>query len=198
MRKQAKKEPASAPRDGLSLRRLENLKAQTVQLSRQPVLNFYRLATSLSVLHDEDGGALHGLPEQTGMSRRRMYYLIDVGNLIREHRLTETRAAGVGWTKLQIVARHVSQAESTSAEELAAYLELAETSQARALAKKLAGATVVRKSGVQFDLSMAARAELNEALLAFGAERTHRGYVKKEAALIKIVRAAIAQIGGFK
>lgn len=167
------------------------------QLAREPALNFYRLAIALSVLHHEDLAALQGLPEQTGMSRRRMYYLIDVGNLIRDHRLTETNAAAVGWTKLQIIARHVSRIGETSPEELAAYLRLAEDTQARMLAKKLAGGRVVRKSGVQFDLNMGARAELHEALLAFGAERTHRGYVKKETALIKIVRAAMANIRAY-
>ena len=55
------------------------------------------------------GSAIQDLPTETGMSRRRLYYLLEVGQFIRDWKISQDAAEKVGWTKLQIIARHVSK-----------------------------------------------------------------------------------------
>ena len=173
---------------------VESLKERLIQLASEPPLSFYDLALGLDALHGEDPGALRDIPQRSGISRRRMYYLLDVGRLIREHKISKARAEGVGWTKLQIIAAHLASGDGEP-KELESYLQLSKAHQARALAKALSGQRVLWSRAVQFNLGMASVAELNEALLAFGADGTQQGRGKKESALIRIVRAAMEQKG---
>lgn len=74
-------------------------------------------------------------------------------------------------------------------------LELARATKAHLLAKALRGGEVLDRRAVQFRLEMAERAELNEALLAFGAEPRRRGLALKEQALLRMVRKAVSASG---
>ena len=77
------------------------------------------------------------------------------------------------------------------------WLSLARQHTVSSLPKALRGRRVVEKRAVVFRLSIGGRAELNEALLAFGAKATQRGLVDKEKALIRILRTAM-EVEGYK
>ena len=132
------------------------------------------------------------LPQETGMSRRRLYYLLEVGQFIERWGICEAAAANVGWTKLQIISRHAGNDESKSAKDIEAYLEAASVTTAYALSTTLRQGRAVPKKAVVFRLNVGARAELREALAAFGAKSRGKGMILKEKALIKIVRTAMS------
>ena len=173
---------------------LTRLKAKTIDLAILPALNFFELAENLAKLHDEDPSAIADLPDKTGMSRRRVYYLLDVGQLIAASEMSKAEAEEIGWTKLQIIARHVKQTGPCEAEDLVSFLALARQHRARNLAKALPGQGAEATRIVSFELSPTASSELNLALLAHGAKLTPRGLTGKAAALTKMVKAAMAKL----
>lgn len=69
-----------------------SLRTRVVDLGSEPSLNFYDLAIALAELHERDVSLLRDVPDATGMSRRRVYYLLSVGQLMIEHRITRKTA----------------------------------------------------------------------------------------------------------
>jgi hypothetical protein len=176
----------------MSSRRLSRLQAKAVELACRPALNFFDLAESITSLHAEDSTTISTLANETGMSRRRLYYLLEVGQLIASCKVSKPDAEEIGWTKLQIIARHIRRLDSASSSEIRQVFEMASAHKARDLAAALEGRRVIPRRAVQFYLNLGGRAELNEALVKFGATQVRRGLQGKEAALIKLVRAAAA------
>ncbi len=172
-----------------------DLRKQVVALAQRRGVNFVELALTLVTLHDVDVSQLRELPKETGMSRRRLYYLLDVGRFLNEHPLAKPDAEAIGWTKLQIIAHHLSNRGKNNIEganSLQDIMNIAKATSAGSLSKALTSKRVLRSRAVQFRLSDAARSELNDALLVFGAKQGPRGLANKESALIDIVRAAKA------
>ena len=161
---------------------------KAVRLAHQPTVNFYELAGLIVDLHD--GSAMQDLAKDTRMSRRRLYYLLEVGQFIRDWNIGQDEAEKVGWTKLQIIARHVSQSGAT-AEEVAKHIQLALKTRSYSLLEALQGSSSPHKLAVVFRLSGEAKAELSAALTAHGAEAGRRGLGNKGDALMKMVRASI-------
>ena len=161
-----------------------------VRLASEPALHFFELAQVLTKLHDTDPRLLRDLPDTSEISRRRMYYLIRTGTLLRDKRVSREQAETIGWTKLQIIARHMHKAGSSF--DFQELLDLASKHNARDLPAALRGGKVVPRRVVHFYLNVGERAELNEALIEYGAKRARRGLSSKEAALIRLVRAAKA------
>lgn len=102
-------------------------------------MNFFELAQTLVALHDADVSQLRELPLETGMSRRRLYYLLEVGRLIATRRIAKSEAEAIGWTKLQIIARHVLRLGIESTAELKTLLETARVTKVRPLRALLSG-----------------------------------------------------------
>lgn len=165
------------------------MKRKATRLARESSLDFFQLARHLSELHDSGRTALRDMESSSGLPRRRMYYLVEVGDLIRKYDISKTRADEVGWTKLQIIARHLSKSDDPppSLNEL---LEVASVTKAHDLRSVLNGRKAPVTKAVQFNLNANARAELDKALLAYGAKPTRAGLTKRESALIRIIRAA--------
>ena len=164
------------------------MRKKAARLAQQPTVNFYELARVLVKLQDEK--AIQDLPAETGMSRRRLYYLLEVGKFIKNPTVGKADAERLGWTKLQIVARYVNQSNATDAE-VAEYVKRALATKAYALGQALREGVNVSRRTAMFRLSDDANDELSEALVAFGAEHARRGLSKKEQALLLIVRAAM-------
>jgi hypothetical protein len=174
----------------ISTKQLRELRRRAARLASEPALNFFELAGLIAALHDANPGTLRDL-EESGMGRRRLYYLLEVGRFIDQQGIRKAEADRVGWTKLRIVARHLREADS-SHDDVKACLELAVRTRAHSLAQVLRGRRVPRKRVVSFVLTTAEKAQLSEALLAYGAERWGRkGLKNKERALIKLVQAAM-------
>lgn len=118
-----------------------------------------------------------------------MYYLLQAGHLIHDRGMSKDTAEYIGWTKLQMIARHVSLADGgVPAEEFKRLLALATEHKARDLAAALSGKKVVQKRVAQFYLSKRERALLNKALVMYGATERGRQLTGKEAALVEILR----------
>lgn len=175
----------------MSATTLKRLLSETVQLAQKPALNFFELATKLAKLHESDPSTLRDIPQQTGMSRRRLYYLLEVGRLLSDQQISKPEAEAVGWTKLQIIARHLSRSEGAEGE-LRQFMKQAIDLPSRSLAQALRGEAVPDDCAVQFTLDKISKGELDEALLAYGAERSGRGLIGREEALLRIVRVALA------
>jgi hypothetical protein len=172
-------------------KRLETLKRKVVKLANEPTLSFFDLAQALVELHGANRAALINMPSATGMSRRRMYYLLKVGKLLRDEGITRGIAETVGWMKLQIVARYWYTTDKPSPRPVTELLQLASKHKTRDLPAAINGKKVMRRRVVHFYLSTGARAELNEALIRYGAQQKRKRLTGKEAALIRIVRAVI-------
>ncbi len=168
------------------------IKKRAIRLAAAPALNFFDLANLLCDLHEIDGAALADLPALADMSRRRMYYLLQAGQLIREHQISRTDAETIGWTKLQIIARHLDKSVApSSSSAVGELLEIAKNHKAKDLSHALRGKRVVTRRVVHFYLSLGGKAQLNEALIKYGAKQVRRRLFGKEAALIRMVRAAL-------
>ena len=178
-------------------REYRRLKTRSIELARQPSLNFFELSVLLAELADGPYvGLVEDLPNETGMSRRRLYYLLAAGRLIAEQGISKTQAEEVGWTKLQIIARHLKDSPTvTTAAELGSYLDLARKTNAHSLLRTLKEGRADGKSAVVFRLSPGIVGKLNDALLAFGATQDHRGFKGKEDALARILAAAMKSKG---
>lgn len=167
-------------------------RAKIVQLSKRPTLDFYELAQLIAQLHEQPS-SIRDLPEATGMSRRRLYYLLRIGHFIEANGITKCEAEKVGWTKLQMVAEHFAKANDPTPEELGRWLALASVTNVpslpMALQEDAGSASSTEKRAVVFYLNPDQQGELSDALLAFGAEMANRGLFRKEAALMQIIRA---------
>lgn len=164
-----------------------------MELGSKPTLNFYDLAVSISELYTDDACSLDKLPGPIGISRRKIYYLRDAGHLIRARLLSREAADKIGWTKLQIVARHVLTKEDgadTTDEEWLKFLEIARNATARNLPDALKEQNAVQRRLVAFHLTKSEQIALRELLLTFGAQQGPSGLSGKEAALMKIIEVA--------
>ena len=160
---------------------------KAIRLADQPTVNFYELAGLIVDLHD--GSAMQDLAKETAMSRRRMYYLLQVGQFIRDWKISQADAERVGWTKLQIIALYVNQSGATG-KQVAKHMRLALETRSYSLLEALQGSSSPHKLAVVFRLSAADKAELLAALTGHGAEVGRRGLGNKGDALMKMVRAA--------
>lgn len=164
-----------------------------VRLGNKPTLNFYELAVGISKLHEEQSSSISDLPMKTGISRRRIYYLLDVGNLIRARGLSKVVAEEIGWTKLQIITRQVLTKGGASDPEFEHYLAVAKTTKARDLKAVIDGIVVTPTRAVTFHLNYRQRQRLYEALVDYGAAPTFRGLIAKEQAIMEIVDVVIGK-----
>jgi hypothetical protein len=162
-------------------------KHSVIELAREPSINFYELSVGIASLHNANASLFRELPSETGMSRRRLYYLLDVGRLITGTKMTRSEAEAVGWTKLQIIERHPIYAEDLTAEEMRSILSIAKETKVRDLPKVLSGINPRQTRGVVFHLTRSQRAFLAETLTQFGAKRDHNRLLNKERALMRLV-----------
>ncbi len=159
-----------------------------MQLAGKPALNFFRLAQALCELHGSDPAALQDLSDRTQLSRRRMYYLLQTGELMRDKGISEKVAQYIGWTKLQIVARHLADGDGgVSRAAFKQLLAVASEHKARDLPAALIGKKVIEKRAAHFYLSTRERALLNKALVMYGATESSGRLTGKEKALMKIL-----------
>lgn len=168
----------------------EAAKRSAVKLGRQPALNFYDLAVAIRKLHESDPSLLSDLPEKTGMSRRRVYYLLDAGNLIEARQLSQSEAEAIGWSKLRVVTRYMLARGGTDDDEFFAFLELAKSTTFRDLEQSLRGRKPRSTLSETFTLTARNRSLLRKALVAFGAKPTPSGLAGKNEALVRLVKAA--------
>ena len=163
--------------------RIEKLLQTAVKLSAQPDDTFPGLARSLAAIYAQDKALLGRFIEQSGMGRRKAYYLLDLGKRLADLGLPDKRFEKIGWTKLQIIGKKLTP---RNAETL---LGWAEECNAPQLAARVRGETSTSKSRcVLLYFSPAQYRQFERAILTSGGKRSGRGLVGKEAAIMRMVR----------
>jgi hypothetical protein len=147
----------------------------------------------LRQLLDRDPDLFQQIVKKGRLGRRKAYYLVEVSRKFAPLPIGPARLKKIGWTKLQIIGQHVTK---DNVEEL---VSLAEQLNTKQLGRTMQGGQPSSKTHcvlMYFDPKQ--YAEFEEALLKNGAERSGRGIVGKEEALIKALRKAVPGLGNIQ
>ena len=140
------------------------------------------LAIALGSLRDDSQGGLKRFAEKSGMSARKVYYLAEVGEKLKQVRIQKARLERIGWTKLQIIAKKITR---ENANEL---FTLAESHTCHQLKAHMQGGESETKTHcVLMYFSPEQYEEFEKAILSHGGERSGRGLIKKEEAILNII-----------
>jgi hypothetical protein len=161
----------------------EALYNKATDLSSDVEDNFLELGKTLRQLMDRDPDLFHQIIQKSNLGRRKAYYLVEVSRIFDALPIPRARLRKIGWTKLQLIAKHVTP------KNLDVLLQLAEDSAAKELERAMRGEKPLGNAHcVLMYFSPKDYAELEEALVKHGGVRSGRGIQNKEEALIRLVR----------
>ena len=163
--------------------RNEKLLRKAVELSARPEDTFLDLARALAAIYAQDKSLLGRFIEQSGIGRRKAYYLLDLGKRLVDLGLPDNRLQKIGWTKLQVVGKHLTR---RNAETL---LGWAEECNAPQLAARVRGEAPSKTHCVLLYMSPAQYRQFERAILSNGGKRSGRGLVGTEDAIMRMVRS---------
>jgi hypothetical protein len=171
----------------------EDIYEKALTMSSNVEDNFLELGRRLRQLQDRDPELFQKVVEKSDLGLRKAYYLVEVSKTFDPLPISRARLRKLGWTKLQIIGKHVTK---DNVEEL---VELAESLPAKQLERQMRGETPVKNAHcVLMYFSPKQYAELEQALLKNGATRSTgkgRGLQNKEEALINVIRKAAKATG---
>lgn len=169
---------------------VDDLKRKALALAVKPTKSFHAFARALWAAHSTDPAFLHEVERVAGIKRRALFYLSNVGGFLVDYGITEEQAERVGWTKLQIIARHAAnQPGRISQRAMQTKLGIAARTPAHALPAALETQDMPSERplrSVLLRLSAEQYADVEAALIACGAERKGRGLIAKEDALVRL------------
>lgn len=142
--------------------------------------NFIEAARYLREVQDEKPELFATVVKYTGIGMRKAYYLAEIDRRFRKLGVDRTRLRKIGWTKVQMIGRHINM---TNLEDL---LSLAENHTAYELNALLRGeqphsetrCVVLYFTPEQYET-------FEQAVLANGGVKSGRGLLGKEEALVK-------------
>jgi len=160
---------------------------KAMQMSKNIEDTFLDLGRQLRQLQDRDPEKFLEIIQKSDLGRRKAYYLVEVSKTFDPLPISRPRLKKLGWTKLQLIGKHVNK---DNVEDL---VTLAENSSARQLEKQMRGEEPVPNARcVLMYFSLADYGKFEEALLANGAKRNPKGSKEglqgKESALMTIIR----------
>ncbi len=142
--------------------------------------NFLRMAKALRELQDEQPDVFLRVAKLVGLGKRKAYALARIARQFES--IPEKRLYNIGWTKLQIIGRYLTDENSEY------LLQLAEQNTAHDLEVLLRGDTPVAGARVvQLYLAPGDYKRLRAALIAHGAIVSGSGVARMEAALMMLV-----------
>ncbi|CAN0654510.1 conserved protein of unknown function [Nitratireductor aquimarinus] len=148
--------------------------------------NFLRVARGVRELQDECPDIFLKVAQLAGLSNRKAYALARIARQFEN--VPEQRLFVIGWTKLQIIGRYLTDDNSEY------LLQLAEQFTAHDLEVHLRGEIPIQDARVvQLYLAQSDYLRLREVLIAFGAIPSGNGLVKMEGALMRLVDEAAPQ-----
>ena len=169
---------------------VDHLKREALALAAKPTKSFHAFARALWAAHRNEPAFLHEVERVAGIKRRALFYLSNVGGFLAEYSITEEQAERIGWTKLQIVARHAAnQPGRISQSAMQAKLGIATRTPAHALPAALERQDTPSAGSLRsvlLRLPAEQYADVEAALIACGAERKGRGLIGKEDALVRL------------
>lgn len=147
--------------------------------------NFLELARALRDLNEIDPNAFVDIVKKYKIGRRKAYYLVEIDKAFRGLKVNTTRLRNVGWTKLQLIAPHVTQSNVLE------MLKLAETNKVKDLADLVNGKQPTNNDhAITLYFSAEDYAMFQDALVAHGGQRSGRGIINKEEALMDLIKKA--------
>ena len=162
----------------------EELYDKALALSADVEDNFLELGRSLRQLLDRDPDLFQQVVNK-GLGRRKAYYMVEVSRIFDPLPIPRSRLRKIGWTKLQVIGKHVTP------DNLEDLLTLAESVNSKVLERQMRGEKPMENAHcVVMYFTPKQYAEFKEALLKNGAEPSGRGIVGKEEALINALRKA--------
>ena len=170
---------------------IEALYDKAMGLSNEVEDNFLELGKSLRQLMDRDPDLFQQFIRKSNLGRRKAYYLVEVSRIFDPLPIPRARLRKIGWTKLQLIARHVTP------NNLDVLLQLAEDSAARQLERRMRGEKPLGNAHcVLMYFSPKDYAELEDVLVKHGGVRSGRGIQNKEEAVLRMVHATKTQPKG--
>jgi len=161
----------------------DDLYDKALDLSKDFDDNFLDLAKTLRQLLDRDQEMFRDVWTKTNLGRRKAYYLVEVSRTFDSLPVGRARLKKIGWTKLQIIGKHATKDNVLELVELA---EKHTTKELEALMKgekpiDNAHCVLMYFSPKQYDV-------LERALLQHGGEKSGRGILNKEEALVTALK----------
>ena len=163
--------------------RNEKLLRKAVELSARPEDTFLDLARALTAMYAQDKALLGRYIAESGIGRRKAYYLLDLGKRLADLGLPDKRFEEIGWTKLQIIGKQLTR---RNAETLLAW---AEECNAPQLAARVRGEAPSKTHCVLVYFSPAQYRQFERAILTSRGKRSGRGLGGKEDAIMSMVRS---------
>ena len=167
---------------------MKNLAEQVKTLSPRMDEEFLELGTVLDQLQHEDPTVYRDAVKASGLGSRKVYYLLDIARAFRGLDVEKDQLIRVGWTKLGMLAKKVNPHNVDK------LLAEAEQLTVRQLADLLRGDQPEADTRTMM-LTFAASdySLLDIALRKHGAQRSGRGLVDKELAILNLVKMVNAQ-----
>lgn len=144
---------------------------------------FLDLGNALRQLQDREPDMFHKLYETTDLGRRKAYYLVEVSRTFAGLPVPKARLKKVGWTKLQLLGKHINKDNALK------LVELAEKNSAKQLAALMRGEKP--KNNAHCVLMYFTPKEykiVEEVLTQNGGTKSGRGIVDKERALMNVLK----------
>lgn len=173
----------------------DHLKQLAMSLAKKSTKSFHAFSSALWMAHSNNPAVMHEVVAVAGVKRRALFYLLDVGGFLTKHDITEDQAERIGWTKIQIIARHVRSDTKVGKRVIQRYLTIAEHTTAHRLPAALKNQDTDRTATsrtVLLRIPADAYADLETVLLAHGAKKQGRGLVGKEVAIMALVQSVKA------
>ena len=161
----------------------EDLIDKALALSGDVEDNFLELGKALRQLQDRDPDLFHQIIQKTNLGRRKAYYLVEVSRIFDPLPIPRSRLRKIGWTKLQLIGKHI---DTNNLDEL---LQLAEESNTKELERHMRGEKPLGNAHcVLMYFSPKQYAELEDMVVKYGGVRSGRGIQNKEEAMLSMVR----------
>jgi hypothetical protein len=82
---------------------------EAVQLASSVEDNFLQLARRLRKLQDHNSNLFKGVCSQTGLGRRKAFYLAKIARQIEDLAIPDPQLAAIGWTKVEAIGKHLTK-----------------------------------------------------------------------------------------
>lgn len=140
------------------------------------------LATMLHRMQQHEPEQFKAFYENSRIRRRTAFYLAEVGKCLEPLKLPRSRLEAIGWSKIQVIAKHLTP---RNAEKL---LKLAEENTTQSLAARMRNDDPMPDARcVMLRLSPQHYRKFEDAVLQNGGSKVGRGLRDKEKALMKII-----------
>lgn len=165
--------------------KLAEIKKRALELASRPEENFLELAKYLRMLNDIDHDQFRQVYEKSRLGKRKAHYLVEINRQFEGSKLPKSRLNNIGWTKLQIIGKHLIR---KNADKL---LRLAETNTVHDLKLLMQGKKPMPKTHcVLMYFSPHQYRVFEKAIAQHRAGRTGRGIVSKEQTLVELISRA--------